>query len=467
MSSLSAPPVDVVLEIDESNYDQLAAEAAPRSAVGSEQIVEFATAAKPYQVMPPLTDEEFQALKADIGSRGVQVPVEYDEAGAILDGHHRVQACYELGISQWPRLVRHGLTEEEKRRHARRLNLDRRHLDREQRRTLIAHELRDRPEASNRSIANGLGVSHNTVNSVRDEMESTGQIDQLPARQGRDRRVRRITQFVPATPEEERGLQISARELSSRKAEKGRLARRELARALSDASLELTGDRRYAAIYFDPPWRRKQGLTDRSYENHYPTMDWPEIIQWAQSMRPCLLDDAWGFMWIPRAHVLALVDVETEVVVASTGEIVEAIVKMPLAWAIASAMGFDAYSTAFIWTKTDEVHPEDAGLGILVRDQDEILLMFKKGRGNAKPRTTEIVGSNHRERSRPLGHSRKPQFYREMIAEMVGAGVPVLECFARHDEQFPLPTNWDAWGNQALPAQLADNDPPRAEEQGQ
>lgn len=231
--------------------------------------------------------------------------------------------------------------------------------------------------------------------------------------------------------------------------ERQRVARRDLQRELSDKAFELTGKRRYAAIYFDPPWRRKQGITDRSYENHYPTMTWPEIVAWARTMADRLLNDAWGFMWIPRAHLFALIEVEIEVTLPGTGEAVPALVKMPLGWAVAEAMRFDAYSTCFVWTKTDEEHPDDIGAGILIRDQDEILLIFKKGRGNAKPSSAEIYTSNHRERSRPLGHSRKPQHYRKVIAAMVGHGVPVLECFARHDEQFPLPDGWDSWGNQA------------------
>lgn len=236
--------------------------------------------------------------------------------------------------------------------------------------------------------------------------------------------------------------------------ERQRVARRDLQIALSDKSAELTGTRRYAAIYFDPPWKRKQGITDRSYENHYTTMSWAEIVAWAASMRTRLLDDAWGFMWVPRAHAFALHPVTYEVMI-DDGSLHDVEIKTPLAWAVARAMGFDAYSTGFDWTKTDEDHVDDAGMGILVRDQDEWLLMFKKGRGNAKPRTSEIFGSNHRERSKPLGHSRKPQFYREMIAKMVGAGVPVLECFARHDENFPLPEGWDSWGNQAEPTREA------------
>ena len=137
---------------------------------------------KPSQLLPPLAADEYAALKADIAERGVQVPVEYDEHGNVLDGHHRIQICVELGIAQWPQLVRHGLSEVEKRSHARRLNLHRRHLDQAQRRTLITDELRDAPAASDRAVAAGLGVDHKTVATVRAGLEATGEIPQLDAR---------------------------------------------------------------------------------------------------------------------------------------------------------------------------------------------------------------------------------------------------------------------------------------------
>lgn len=225
-------------------------------------------------------------------------------------------------------------------------------------------------------------------------------------------------------------------------------ARRDLQRELSDKALELTGKRRYAAGYIDPPWLRKQGITDRSYENHYPTMTWAEIVAWAASIRDRFLEDAWFFVWVPRAHLFALHPTAYTVKV-DDGSLHTVDVWVPLPWAVARALGATGYSTCFVWTKTDEEHADDAGMGILVRDQDELLLMFKKGRGNPKPASTDVFGSNHRERSKPLGHSRKPQHYREVIAKMVGAGVPVLECFARADERFPLPPGWDAWGNEA------------------
>ena len=88
----------------------------------------------------------------------------------------------------------------------------------------------------------------------------------------------------------------------------GREARRELAIQLSDKSAALPTGRKYAVIYADPPWQRKQGVTSRSYENHYPTMTWSEIC--AMPVADLALPDAWLFLWIPRAHAFALHKVE-------------------------------------------------------------------------------------------------------------------------------------------------------------
>ena len=101
-----------------------------------------------YQFLPPLLpDDEFTELKASIAARGDPTPVEYDEEGNILDGHHRERACKELGISEWPKFIRAGLDELAKRLHARQLNLARRHLTQDQRRALISDQLRDTPES--------------------------------------------------------------------------------------------------------------------------------------------------------------------------------------------------------------------------------------------------------------------------------------------------------------------------------
>lgn len=140
-----------------------------------------------YQLLPELSEGEFEALKADIGERGVMVPVEFDEDGNVLDGHHRLRACEELGVD-CPSIVREGLSEVEKRSHARRMNLARRHLSSADKRAVIADELRDNPELSNSALAKMLGVSDNTVGSVRraEGLESD-------VRRGADGKVYRVS----------------------------------------------------------------------------------------------------------------------------------------------------------------------------------------------------------------------------------------------------------------------------------
>lgn len=153
-----------------------------------------------YQVMPNLTGEEYAELKEDIRQRGVMVPIEFDEQGNVLDGHHRLKVCDELGIKEYPRVIRAGLTEEEKRLHARKLNMARRHLTREQRRDLINEQLKETPEKSDRQIAAGLGVHHTTVTTQRAKMEKTGELAKLASSIGADGKERpRVVERKPVS----------------------------------------------------------------------------------------------------------------------------------------------------------------------------------------------------------------------------------------------------------------------------
>ena len=44
---------------------------------------------------------------------------------------------WQLGLTEWPRMIRAGMTDDEKAEHALALNLARRHLTREQRQELV------------------------------------------------------------------------------------------------------------------------------------------------------------------------------------------------------------------------------------------------------------------------------------------------------------------------------------------
>jgi ParB-like chromosome segregation protein Spo0J len=72
-----------------------------------------------YQVLPSMPPEQFEALKVDIAERGVLVPIDVDKDGHILDGHRRYQACVELRITDFPTIVRPGLSGEDRRVFAR------------------------------------------------------------------------------------------------------------------------------------------------------------------------------------------------------------------------------------------------------------------------------------------------------------------------------------------------------------
>lgn len=80
-----------------------------------------------YQVLADLDEATALALRDDIAKRGVLVPIDVDEDGNVLDGHHRKRFADELGLD-CPEIVREGLDEADKVEHALRMNLLRRHL---------------------------------------------------------------------------------------------------------------------------------------------------------------------------------------------------------------------------------------------------------------------------------------------------------------------------------------------------
>jgi len=59
-----------------------------------------------YQYDDPLTPDEFAQMEADILERGVQVAIEFDEDGNVLDGHHRLAICEKHGIRDYPTVIR-------------------------------------------------------------------------------------------------------------------------------------------------------------------------------------------------------------------------------------------------------------------------------------------------------------------------------------------------------------------------
>lgn len=153
------------------------------------------TSDHPYQVLDPLSDDEYQALRADIETNGIQVPIVTDEDGRILDGHNRKAIATELGI-ECPTKVLTDLTHEEKTDRAFTLNLARRQLNRDQKRQIICRSIQLNPELSDRAHAKRCSASPSTVAAVRREMEESGMVSKLDTRIGQDG----IPQRAPGEP---------------------------------------------------------------------------------------------------------------------------------------------------------------------------------------------------------------------------------------------------------------------------
>jgi N6-adenosine-specific RNA methylase IME4/ParB-like chromosome segregation protein Spo0J len=379
-----------------------------------------------YQLLPPLSDDDRAALEASIVAHGVLVPVEYDEDGNILDGHHRVEICESLGLVDWPRFVRKGLSEEEKRSVARELNISRRHLTAAQKRELIADQLRETPSISSRAIAAMLGVSDKTVASVRRDMEATAEIPQLTETEGRDGKNRPArktirTAFLPE-PDNARELMATAKSIRDRQREHGRRVRTDLINEIAARGTVQAGTMPVAAypiLYADPPWEQEAWSDETGQDRGlmYPAMELDAIKQLCAGDASPATRDAMCFLWVTSNRVHFGIDV-------------------------LQAWGF-AFVTMMTWDKID------IGMGRIIRDRSEHLMIGKRGDFPAPLPGTQAPSVHAEKKGR---HSAKPCFFAEMI-ERLYPDMRKLELFQREASLAPDDVRrnggWSFWGFEA------------------
>ena len=128
-----------------------------------------------YQIMPEMSEEEYQQLKDDIRRNGVITPIEFDQNGIIIDGHHRFRAFSEL-ISEgvelplFDRITRRFESDEARYDYVVALNLKRRHLDAKQRADLIVKLRRPPFGYTMQKIADIMSISVATVSRAIDSL---------------------------------------------------------------------------------------------------------------------------------------------------------------------------------------------------------------------------------------------------------------------------------------------------------
>ncbi len=188
---------------------------------------------------------------------------------------------------------------------------------------------------------------------------------------------------------------------------------REGAQATRDEGLQAKAvplpDSKFPIIYADPPWRYENppiGASNRSIENHYPTMTLEEIC--AVPIEDIAAENAVLLMWstVPKlAECLEVID----------------------AW------GF-TYRTGMVWVK------DRIGMGYHARNRHELLLIAKRGQlapPEPSNRPDSVVEAPRQ------AHSAKPPIFYELIERMY-PNAPKIELFCRSPRK-----GWAAWGNEA------------------
>jgi N6-adenosine-specific RNA methylase IME4 len=344
---------------------------------------------KKYQLFGRLREEEYAALEADILKRGVMVPVEIDEEGNILDGHHREEIAKKHGFT-YKTITRKFGSEKAKREHVIKLNLARRHLAAyqwgEAFKLLLAEEGVERGKTGPKpasgipdtmsEIAKAVGVNERTA---RRRMKQADEYEALPKK---------------------KKAEVDSGEKSVRAA-----VREQNRESVPRRSSPLPSNK-FRVIYADPPWKYGDQLTENygATRFHYPAMSVSDLC--ALPIKDLAEKDAVLFLWV-------------------TSPI------LPESFAVANAWGFE-YKACFVWDKMKH------NMGHYCSVQHEFLLLCT--RGSCLPDTPKLLRSIVAiKRGR---HSEKPEEFRKIIETMYTYGNKV-ELFAREKHD-----GWTVWGNE-------------------
>jgi N6-adenosine-specific RNA methylase IME4 len=248
---------------------------------------------KSYQTMPPLTEEEYAALKADIAEHGCEVPVILDENGDILEGYHRVQICEELGI-EYPVKYKKGLTELEKRAFARRMNVLRRHLNQAKMRAVIEDQLKEMPEGFNETTYALAKPEREEAQTVR-EKGIPALIDALARGTIAASAAADIAKLSPQ--EQERIFLNVASQIVEERAKANKAQRDEI----RNQKIAIIPEGKYRDVVMDPGWPvQDKGLIKNPDGGpvDYQTMTVEEIRAWGLAVLPDITaPDCNLFLW--------------------------------------------------------------------------------------------------------------------------------------------------------------------------
>jgi N6-adenosine-specific RNA methylase IME4 len=355
-------------------------------------VVEIIKTTKYSNTVAPLTKDEYEALKKSIAENGLYSPIIKNQHGDILDGHHRLKACRELGITSKFEIkyFDNELLEE---LFVYDSNLFRRQLTPYHRGELVLKKKPVLAKLAEQRMKAGITLSRN---------QERVHVDKELAKEARVSKdtLYKIDQIIKSD--------LSEQEKEKLRTEKMRINRAyKKVKRSEDSKKEKpplpTGQ--FDVILADPPWSFDVNARGTP-EDHYSVMTDEEIKQ----LKIPATDNAVLFLWIPSS-------------------------KNKDAFSVMDAWGFQ-YKSKIIWVR------DKLGIGYHVRGMHEELLICIKGNGLGLPAEEDRPESVF---DAPRGkHSKKPEKVYSIIEKMY-PGHTYLEMFARGEPR----NGWTAWGLEA------------------
>lgn len=344
-----------------------------------------------WQFFNRLTAEELKALETDCLKRGIQVPIELDEDGNVLDGHNRLAIAKKHKLT-YRTVVRTFKTDGERAEHVLMMNMARRHLKPHHWGCAFARLLKLK------GVERGRGkwdrVDGDKTATVAVLSESLG----VPDRTARIR-LEQCDTYCSLSAKEKAAVDAGEIAISSVTKKKKQEKRH------SEASREAKLSGKHSVVYADPPWKFGASTGTGTASDHYPTMETSAIC--ALKVKGHVTKNAALFIWSTNAH-------------------------LPDALDVMRAWGFE-YKTCFVWVKDKAT----SGLGVYARGKHELLLIGTRGSMIPKDRPISVL---QYARGR---HSEKPEAVYGMIEKMYPKQ-SCLEMFARKARK-----GWSAYGNEA------------------
>ena len=358
-------------------------------------------------LMPEMSAQEYEALKADIAANGLLEPLWIDDAGNVIDGRHRLRVCSELGIE--PRVQvwagRGSLVD-----FVVGLNSCRRHLN-ESQRAMVAAKAKpmyaSEPHSGKVAVraASALNVGRATVEQAEAVLRDAAP-ELVKAVENGDAKIAHAYAMLDL-PKEEQAQAVANGPKAIKIASQDAKWRKRAGKLIEEATPLNDSIGKFSVILADPPWQYQHPVSDsRDIENQYPTMALSDIEN--LPIQPLLTEDAILFLWCPPAKVAE-------------------------ACGVMSKWGFDFRSCA-VWVKPS------IGPGYYFRAQHELILVGVHGKPITpapENRVSSIINAPRRE------HSQKPEELYEII-EKGWPELPKLELFGRG----PTRPNWVKWGNE-------------------